>query len=105
MTLKVTRRVYAGGCRVATVHIVIALVNVYAFRTVRLCALVARLAPAVVPARHIDTLRSRVPAPMQPRRTLVQVLFAGRPNEAHATRAEIWSHTLAAVETTVLTHS
>lgn len=53
MTLKVASRIDTGGGRMTTVHIVIALVNVHAFRAVRF---IARLASAVVPSRHVDAL-------------------------------------------------
>lgn len=100
--LKVAGRVYADGRRMATVHIVIALVNVYALGAV---CLVARFAPAIVPAGHVDAQGRRVVTPMQSRRTLVQVLFAGRSDKAHATRTEIRRHALAPIQTSVLAHS
>lgn len=53
MTLKVPSRIDTGGGRMTTVHILIALVNVHAFRAVRF---IARLASAVVPSRHVDAL-------------------------------------------------
>lgn len=104
MTLKVAGGVYTGGGRVATVHVVLALVDVHALHVVGRLAAVARLAAAVVPAGHVYAQRVVV-APVQPRRALVQVLLAGRANEAHAARAHVRSHALAAVQASVFAHS
>lgn len=87
------------------VHIVVALVYVHALGTMRFLALVAGLTPAVVPAGHVDALRRRIMASMQPRRTLVQILLAGCPDKTHHARAQIGCYALASIQAPVLAHS
>ena len=104
LTLKVPGRVYTGSRCMATVHIVVALVDVYALGALHLGALVARLTPAVVPAGHVDAQRRLVVTPVQPGRALVQILLTGRPNESHTTRADIGRYALTPIQAAMFAH-
>lgn len=88
----------------ATVHIIAALINVHAFSAVVRLTLVARLAAAIVPPGHIYAQRIVV-ASMQSGRALVQVLFTGCANEAHAARADVWGDAFTPIQTSVLAYS
>lgn len=71
MTFKVSVRVYTRGLLVATVDVVKTFINVDALRPVKVFALVAGLAPAVVPPWHVYALRSGVMTPVQSRGTFI----------------------------------
>jgi len=86
---------------------IVALVNVDALRAlgaVMQDAPVARLAPAVIPAGHIET-RGRLMTSMQITGTLIQIEFATVADVTASTRAPSRCHAFATVLTRLIAHS